>query len=336
MVPPSRIACLLIPALPLAAALRAHPELAERPFAIASAKGPRGEILAATPEAMRRGVAPGRTVAHARASCAELRVQVISLVLERAARDALLDAALSTSPRAELAPPGSGPHAAEAAVFVDARGVKALFRSERGFASALGERARRLGLPGVVTVASSRGTAQILARRLAWSGETLLVVSPGEDAAALSPLPLDLLDPPDDLAAAFTRFGLRKVEDLLRLPERALVQRLGARILPLLERARGRQPTAASRRGPSSSPPPTASSPCSSCSAGCSRGCSTVSPAAASPSATWSSSSASRVERGTPGVSVSPPRPSTRGWRCGWWRSPSSRGLPGRLRCRCV
>ncbi len=233
------MACLLIPAMPLAAALRAHPELAGQPFAVASAAGPRAEILAVSPEAARSAVRPGTTVVHARAACADLHVQIASPALERAARDALLDAALSTSPRAELAPAHSGLHAAEAAVFVDARGVEALFHSEVGFASALGERAARLGLPGVVAVAGSRGTARILARQLAFSGESPRVVPSGEDAKALAPLPLDLLNPDDDLASALTRFGLSRVADLLRLPERALTQRLGARIVPLLELARG-------------------------------------------------------------------------------------------------
>ena len=62
---------------------------------------------------------------------------------------------------------------------------------------------------------------------------------PGGDAEALAPLSLDLLNPDDDLANALTRFGLCRVSDLLRLPERALIQRLGARIVPLLELARG-------------------------------------------------------------------------------------------------
>lgn len=234
-----RLACLLIPAMPLAAALRAHPELAGRPFAVASAAGPRAEILAVSPEAARSAVRTGTTVVHARAACADLHVQIASPALERAARDALLDAALSTSPRAELAPAHTGLHAAEAAAFVDARGVAALFHSETGFASALGERAARLGLPGVVAVAGSRGAARILARQLAFSGESLRIVPPGGDALALAPLPLDLLNPDDDLASALTRFGLHRVADLLRLPERTLTGRLGARILPLLELARG-------------------------------------------------------------------------------------------------
>jgi protein ImuB len=255
--PASRIACLLVPALPLAAELRAHPELVGRPFAIASGPGPRAEIVAVSPEAARAGVRPLGAVVHARAACAALELRVLSPALEQAARAALLDAALSTSPRAEPAPPGAGAFAAEAAVFVDARGVAALFRSEAGFAAALAERARRLGLPACVAVASSRGVARIAARLAAReaaasearseptrgfaSREASAVIE--DDAAFLAPLPLDLLSPDDELADALSRFGLRRVADLLRLPERALAARLGPGVHALLALARGEDRT---------------------------------------------------------------------------------------------
>jgi len=255
-----------VPALPLAAELRAHPELAGRPFAVAAGPGPRAEIVAVSPEAMRAGVRPFGTVVHARAACAALEVRVLSPALEQAARAALLDVALGASPRAEPAPPGAGVFAAEAAVYVDARGVSALFRSEAGFAGALAERARRVGLPACVAVASSRSVARIAARFLAQraasearsepkasgdkdrearseptrgfaSREASEVIE--NDADFLAPLPLDLLNPDDALADALSRFGLRRVADLLRLSPRALAARLGPGVLGLLALARG-------------------------------------------------------------------------------------------------
>jgi protein ImuB len=240
---PSRIACLLVPALPLAAALRAEPELEGKPLAIAAGPGPRAELVAVSPEAARAGVRAFTSCVHARAACAALVVRVLAPAQSEAARSALLDAALSASPRAEHAPAGSGAHAAEAAVFADARGVARLFRSEAGFAGALAERARRLGLPARVAVASSRGVAQIAARGLAYGGTgsdvDVRVIAPGREAAFLAPLPLDLLAPGDALTGALARFGLRRVADLLRLPERALVARLGPAVRPLLALARG-------------------------------------------------------------------------------------------------
>jgi protein ImuB len=302
----TRVACLYLPALSLSAELRADPELRGRALAIASAPGPRGEVIACSPEAARAGVRVGSGVVHARAACAQLVVRVLSPARERAAREALLDAALACAPRAELAPPGAGFHAAEAAVFVDARGVASLYRSEAGFASALAARAEKLGLPAHVAVANTRGTALIAARLLAanamreersgapiqqptpddetrarWerqaagakagtspmrnaarsepesaeaseaqgkeSTKAALLVS--DDQAFLAPLSLDLLPSDDLLADALSRFGLRRVGDLLRVPERALVNRLGPALLPLLALARG-EDVAAPPRAP--------------------------------------------------------------------------------------
>ncbi len=156
-----RIACLLIPDLPLAAELRAHPEWAGRPLAIAAGPGPRAEIIAVSPEAARAGILPSTSVIHGRATCAALHVRIASPALERAARAALLDAALSCSPRAALAPRASGAYAGEAAVYLDASGVTSLFHSEEGFAAALAGRARKLGLCGAIAVAGSRSAAHM-------------------------------------------------------------------------------------------------------------------------------------------------------------------------------
>lgn len=236
-----RITCLLVPDLPLAAELRAHPELRGAPLAITSGPGSRAEILSISPEAARGGVRPFTTVVHGRAACADLCVRVASPALARAARDALLDAALSVSPRAEAAPSSSGIYSAEAAVYVDARGITSLFHSEAGFASALIARAEKLGLPAVAAIASSRGVAHITARRHTGTPGATEVLLPGHDAAFLAPLPIDLLNPKDELAEALTRFGIHRVRDLTRIPERALVTRLGGGVRKLLALARGEE-----------------------------------------------------------------------------------------------
>ena len=232
-----RVACCRVPDLPLAAELRAHPELAGKPLAVASGPGPRAELVAVSEQAAARGVRRLNSVAHARTLCAELQVCVASPALERAARQALLDAALSVSPRAALAQLTSGSFAAEGCVFADATGVETLFRSEHGFATALAERARRLGLPAAVALASSRSPAQLAARRLG-VGE-VLVLAPDQERDFLARLPLDLLDPDDGVAETLTRFGVRSVKELLALPRRALGTRLGPRVLELVALARG-------------------------------------------------------------------------------------------------
>ena len=123
---------------------------------------------------------------------------------------------------------------------LDAGGIERLFRSEEAFASALAERAARQGLPGVVGLASSQTVALLAARHLA-PGPTseALVLSPAQEPVFLGPLSLDLLGPDDRIAQSLTRLGVRTVEDLLRLPRRALAQRLGPEMLDLLAGARG-------------------------------------------------------------------------------------------------
>ena len=230
-----RTACLRVPDLPLAAELRAHPELCGLPVAVASGAGPRAELISVSPEAARLGVVQRSSVAHARAICSELCVRIASPALEEAARAAMLDVALSFSPRTAPVPRTSGAFAAEAAVFLDASGVEALFRSETGFAGALAARAAKLGLPGTVAIASSRNVALLAAR--ADRG----ILEPGRESSFLTPLPLDILDPEDALAEAFTRFGVRTVGDLLGLPRRALATRLGPQVLELVALARGEE-----------------------------------------------------------------------------------------------
>jgi protein ImuB len=232
-----RIACLRVAALPLVAELRAHPEIAGRPLAIASAPGPRAEIVAASREALAAGLRLGASVVQGRSVCAGLVVRVASPAAERAARAALLDVALSFSPRAQPAPQAQGAHAGEAAVWLDASGVRARFASEQGFASAVAERAVRLGLPASVTVAGSARVARIAARGL--PAQAARVIPPGDEARFLAPLPLDLLEPDDELAELLTRLGVQRAGDLARLPRRALAQRFGPAGLELAALARG-------------------------------------------------------------------------------------------------
>ena len=101
---PPRIACLLVPDLPLRAELRAHPELEHEPFAVVSEAGSRSSVIALSRTARASGVRTGHSVSQARATCPELRLRIASPALEKAARSALLDIALSLSPRAALGP----------------------------------------------------------------------------------------------------------------------------------------------------------------------------------------------------------------------------------------
>jgi protein ImuB len=233
-----RVACLRVADLPLAARLRAEPELEGLPLAIAESPAPRAVILVASPPALRLGVRPGQTTAQARTACAELVLRTSTPALEKAARETLRDAALCFSPRVEIAAPRSGLHAAESVVFLDASGIRARWRSEAGFATALSARARSLGLVARAAVAGSRAVA-LLAARAPGAVDEVRVIAAGEEASWLAPLSIDLLEPSDALATSLSRFGIRRLGELARLPRRALASRLGERALRLAALARG-------------------------------------------------------------------------------------------------
>ena len=236
---PHRLACLLIPDLPLRAELRAHPELTDVPFVVASGSDARAEVIEVSPAAHLAGVRASGSVTHARAVSSDVRVQVMSLALERASRQALLDVALSFSPRAVLTKRSYWTFSSEAAVLLDASGMKQLYESERHFASALAARSETLGLPGVVAIASSRTVARIAARQCNNQANPLCIVPAGAESSFLAPLPIGLLDPDDKLEQQLTRFGVHFIRDLLRLPRRALAGRLGPDVLQLVAMARG-------------------------------------------------------------------------------------------------
>src|SRR5262249_9019393 len=157
---------------------------------------------------------------------------------------ALLDAALSASPRAELTPPRTGARAGETAVHIDVSVLSSRFGSEAGLATALATRARAVALPAVVAVAGSRA----LAERAAWwsAGRggpgAVCVIPPGAEAGFLEPLSVDLLDLDDASRELLTRFGIHGCGLLLELcagpSSRRVANRIGPELMHLIGRLR--------------------------------------------------------------------------------------------------
>jgi protein ImuB len=147
----SRIACLLVPDLPVAAACRADPGLAGLPLALCAGTGAHAPIAAASRAARARGVRPGHTVAQARAIATDLVVRTRDPAAERSAALALADVAASVASRIEVATDG--------AVLLDAAGACHLVPSEAGLATALVARAAHVGLDARSAVGSSMTVA---------------------------------------------------------------------------------------------------------------------------------------------------------------------------------
>ena len=224
----SRIACLLVIDLPVAAACRADPDLIGLPLALTEGDGPRDLIVAAAPAARARGVRPGRhSVVQARAVTAELVVRQRNRAAERSAIGALADVAASLASRIEIE--------ADGAVLLDVTGTKHLVDTEAGLATALVTRAERVGLAARAGIASTMTTAKLAALH----GTGTEVVPAAIELGFLAPLPITCLHPSPALARVLGQWGLHRLGDLARLPAAEVGTRLGAEGAALVRRARG-------------------------------------------------------------------------------------------------
>lgn len=255
----SRLACLWVPLFPLAARLRAEPELAGEALAVTAGNGATAQIVAATRAARRLGVTAGMTLTQARARVPKLAARNRDNTCERAAQEALAEIAERFSPRVEVAGPGL--------LFLDADGLAGRFRPgplaapdwtpERELGRALVAAARRAGLTARVGIAGSKLAAQVAAQSNAGRGSfpgapastaeavddtEPRIVATGGEARFLAPLPLARLAPELRLGETLARWGLASIGDFARLPAASVVSRLGAEGAELHTVARGIDP----------------------------------------------------------------------------------------------
>ncbi|HEX4955175.1 MAG TPA: DNA polymerase Y family protein [Thermoanaerobaculia bacterium] len=228
-----RLACVFVPLFPLAARLRAEPELTREALAVFDGNGPAARLVAATRIARRAGLKAGLTLPQGRALLPKLVARPRDPDCERSAQEALVEAAETISPRVE--------DAGEGVVFVDLAGLERHFPGEtfeHQAALALTAAAEKAGLAVRVGVAASKLAARVAAE----SPGSPKVVPEGEEAAFLAPLPLAALTPEIRVASTLERWGVRSIGELARLPAAEVKSRLGRSGEELHARSRGIDP----------------------------------------------------------------------------------------------
>jgi protein ImuB len=229
-------ACIYVPNFPVAAALRAEPELQACALAIFEGKPPLEKIIAVNEKAGRLGISPDMTKAQAEL-CSELALRPRSPLQESAAHAALLDCAQSFSPCVE--------DSACDTALLDLAGMESLFGSLPEISRAISQRAAALGLAAHIAVAPTPDAALLAARGFA--GVT--VIPAGKEAEHLGSLPVEVLfaerlageqrEKADRLLQTLDRWGIRNLRALAALPEVSLSERLGQEGLQLRRLARG-------------------------------------------------------------------------------------------------
>jgi protein ImuB len=228
--------CIYVPNFPVAAALRAEPELKAHPVAILEGQAPLETVLAVNQIASRFGIMPGMTKAQAEL-CPGLILRPHSQLHEAAAHAALLDCAQSFSPCVE--------NTGCDTVLLDAAGLEALFGSLPQIVRAINDRAKVLGLEANVAAASNPDAALLAAH--GFPGVT--VIPSGHEAEVLGSLPVKVLfrdqvsgedeKEAERLRETLDKWGIRNFRALAALPEVALSERLGQKGLKLQQLARG-------------------------------------------------------------------------------------------------
>ena len=252
-------ACIYVPNFPIAAALRAEPELQAHAIAIFEGKPPLEQILAVNETARELGISPGMSKAQAEL-CSDIVLRPRSPLQESSAHSALLDCAQSFSPTVE--------DTARDTVLLDLAGMESLFGSLTKISHAISDRAIALGLAATVASASNPDAAVLAARGFSAAPAScrlsrghpapapdsapnprIIVIPAGKEAERLGPLPVEVLfddhlqgDPKqaaERLLETLARWGIRNLRALAALPEIALSERLGQQGLHLQKLACG-------------------------------------------------------------------------------------------------
>lgn len=232
---PALYACLYAKDFCAQALLRLHPELRSRACVVMDGEPPLRQVCSLNLQARTLGVVPGMTQAELD-MFSGVTVLLRAKTEEDATRSVLLDCAGTFSPRIE--------DQSRDDVFLcvaDIAGTGRLFGSPQALAAALLARVTTFGIDACVAVSCNFHAAICFARGMP-QGKNILIIPWGEEAAALSALPLTVLDLTDEQAEIFSLWGIHTLGMLAALPEKPLIARIGQDGKRLSQLAKGRHP----------------------------------------------------------------------------------------------
>lgn len=228
-------ACLYAKEFPSQALLRMRPELHSKPCVVLEGEAPLQQLCSLNTKARLLGMMRGMSPVEIETFPASV-VFVRSLKAESLTRNILLECAGAFSPRVE--------DRSEDTNFlcgIDIAGTRNLFGPPEMLARSLLQRVRSLGISARVTVSSNLHAAISLARGASF-GVPIRVIASGEEANALAPLPLHVLDLTAAQAETFSLWGIHTLGMLAALPEKELISRIGQVGKRLRQLARGEWP----------------------------------------------------------------------------------------------
>jgi protein ImuB len=219
-------ACIHAPDFPVQAALGNTSSFLANAAAVLDGPESLLKVIACNAPARAAGVAIGMTKLQAE-SCGVVLLDIRTVEQEESAQAALLDCGYSFSPRLESTAPGT--------IMVDLTGAERLLGPAREIGERLLHHAEACGFVVNVAMAANPDAAMHAAR----GHKGLTVIAPGQEAAVLGSLPIEILEPPAEMLAVLTHWGISDFQSLAALPEIPLTERLGQPGLHFQRLARG-------------------------------------------------------------------------------------------------
>ena len=224
-----------IPAFPIAVEQVYHPELRDRPVAVAPAQSERGLILSASPKARNQGVTKGMPIGRAIKLCPDLTVLPPNPeILEKACQTLAMVVARYT-PIWEESQPGH--------IYLDVTGTERLWGKARDTAYRLRKEVNgRLSLAGTVGVASNKMVSSIAS---IMPSEGVLTVDHGREASFMAPLKVAIVPCVGRLRRKILleELNITRVWQLAKLDTSSLRIIFGRQAFVIHQRALGIDPT---------------------------------------------------------------------------------------------
>jgi protein ImuB len=205
----------------------------EAPFATVIESAGRRLLAAVNPAATAAGLAPGMPLADAFSFLPSLTTAAAEPAEDAAALRRLAEWCGCYSPW--TAPDGAD------GVRVEITGSAHLWGGEAALGADLTARLKRQGIASRIAIADTLGAAWALARFVP-TGESAVILPPGDAYAGLAALPVEALRLDPATAQGLRRVGLKRVGDLCAMPRDALARRFGAGVAQRLDQARGDLP----------------------------------------------------------------------------------------------
>jgi len=239
-----RIACVHVPDFAVWVLRRKDPALNGKPIVIGGSSRGTDTVVARSVEARKLGVRLGMTITSAQSLAPRATFVPLDGARVRRAERTLTEKLETLSPAVERAAHTRG------LFFIDLHGLDRLISFwdtrrardrdrvsiETVFAHRARAKARRLGLPAAIGVASSKLVARI-ATIEAKGG--VRVITAGQEQTFLAPLPLERLPLDQDLFAQLDALGIATIGEWSRLPPETIAARFGPHGARLHALARG-------------------------------------------------------------------------------------------------